>query len=296
MEIVAQNLGKQYQDGFDALSQVTLVMERGTVNGLLGPNGAGKTTFLRMCATLEQPTAGTLMVLDRNVSDRHSQRQIRSHLGYLPQEFQLYTELKCEEFLAYVATLKGIGARSVRREIQRVLGEVNLLNAARRRIGALSGGMKQRIGIAQALLGQPKILILDEPTAGLDPQERARLRNLLLNLMNRCLIVLSTHMVEDAAQMCSSIFVLRNGQLAFEGSPEELASKPKGFVWEVETKAEIVLAGAKILGSVAVKNGTRYRILANTKPYPNARLVSVPTLEDGYIFLDESDESKFQET
>jgi ABC-type multidrug transport system ATPase subunit len=286
MEIVAHQLDKQYRNGAQALKQVSLTLQAGTVNGLLGPNGAGKTTFLRMCATLEQPSAGWLTVMNRNVVQRREHRYIRHHLGYLPQDFQLYADLRCEEFLAYAATLKGLDARSIRQEIHRVLDIVNLLSDARKRIGVLSGGMKQRVGLAQALLGQPKVLILDEPTAGLDPQERIRLRNLLAGLADQCLIILSTHIVEDIAQICSNVVVLQRGRLAFEGAPATLAAMPRGRVWEVEPHTDLDLADTRLLGSRAGTGGIRHRIYAPSRPHPDAQPVAEPTLEDGYMCLD----------
>ena len=274
MEIVAHQLDKQYRNGAQALKQVSLTLQAGTVNGLLGPNGAGKTTFLRMCATLEQPSAGWLTVMNRNVVQRRE------------QDFQLYAELRCEEFLAYAATLKGLDARSIRQEAHRVLDTVNLLSEARKRIGVLSGGMKQRVGLAQALLGQPKVLILDEPTAGLDPQERIRLRNLLAGLADQCLIILSTHIVDDIAQICSNVVVLQQGRLAFEGAPATLAAMPRGRVWEVEPHIDLDLADTQLLGSRAGTGGVRHRIYAPSRPHPDAQPVAEPTLEDGYMCLD----------
>ena len=287
MEIVACGLGKQYRNGTVALEQISTALGAGTVHGLLGPNGAGKSTFLRLCATLEQPSVGSLTVMDWNIADRDECRNIRRHLGYLPQAFQLYDELNCEEFLAYAGTMKELAARAMRREVQRVLEAVNLSQEARKRIGTLSGGMKQRVGLAQALLGQPRVLILDEPTSGLDPQERSSLRRLLAAMAEECLILLSTHIVEDVAQICSHVVVLQQGRLAFQGTPATLAATPKDCIWEVETDAGLVLADAKLLDSMATATGTRYRIWARTKPHPEAQPVAEPTLEDGYLCLEE---------
>lgn len=285
MEIEAQHVAKQFAKEVTALNDITLDLKSGTVNGLLGPNGAGKTTFLRLCATMEQPSGGTLTVMGRDVTQRAERRHIRGRLGYLPQEFQLYDELNCDEFLAYAATLKELDSNSIRSEVQRVLDAVNLTRQARRRINTLSGGMKQRVGLAQALLGQPQLLILDEPTAGLDPEERGRLRNLLASLADQCLILLSTHIVEDVAQICSHVSVLHQGRLAFHGIPEELAASQMGCVWELDSVSQMDGLGALLLSSKALTEGTRYRLWSKTKPHSAARLVDEPTLADGYLCL-----------
>lgn len=285
MEIEAQHVAKQFAKEVTALNDITLDLKSGTVNGLLGPNGAGKTTFLRLCATMEQPSGGTLTVMGRDVTQRAERRHIRGRLGYLPQEFQLYDELNCDEFLAYAATLKELDSNSIRSEVQRVLDAVNLTRQARRRINTLSGGMKQRVGLAQALLGQPQLLILDEPTAGLDPEERGRLRNLLASLADQCLILLSTHIVEDVAQICSHVSVLHQGRLAFHGIPEALAASQMGCVWELDSVSQMDGLGALLLSSKALTEGTRYRLWSETKPHSAARLVDEPTLADGYLCL-----------
>lgn len=288
MDIKAHSLGKQFGRDITALHDITLDWKAGTVNGLLGPNGAGKTTLLRLCATLEQPSTGTLSIMSRDITQRQERRHIRGQLGYLPQEFQLYDELNCDEFLAYAATLKELDTRTIRREVRRVLEAVNLTREARRKIGTLSGGMKQRVGLAQALLGHPRLLILDEPTGGLDPEERGRLRNLLASMADSCLIILSTHIVEDVAQICSHVTVLHQGRLAFQGTPEALSASPKGHVWEwdsQETLTTLTIPGSLLLSSRAMTTGTRYRVWSETKPHSTAQQVEEPTLADGYLCL-----------
>ncbi len=286
MEIAANNLAKQYPNGVVALNHIDLFQQAGEVHGLLGPNGAGKSTFLRLCATLEQPTSGTLQINTWDVQSRSERRHIRRHLGYLPQTFRLYEELTPVEFLAYVCTLKEVTTPAAK-EIARVLEAVHLTDEAHRRIGTFSGGMKQRVGIAQALLGDPRVLILDEPTAGLDPQERSRLRNLLASLADSCLVLLSTHIVDDINQLCAKVAVIYQGDLCFHDAPEALAARAHGHLWELETNETLTLLGgeATILGSVPTLHGTRYRVEAATRPHDEARLVEDPSLEDGYLFL-----------
>ena len=285
MEIVAHSLQKQYPKGVIALKPLDLTQRAGSVHGLLGPNGAGKSTFLRLCATLEQPTSGTLHIHTWDVRSRTERRNIRSHLGYLPQTFRLFEELTPIEFLAYMCNLKEL-ACSIPKEVARVLEAVNLTEDAQRRIGTFSGGMKQRVGIAQALLGEPRVLILDEPTAGLDPHERSQLRNLLANLAEHCLVLLSTHIVEDVAQLCAQVAVLYQGQLCFHDTPESLAARACGYIWELVADEILVNpSGVEVLGSTPTPQGTRYRLGSDFQPHAEAHPVAVPTLEDGYLRL-----------
>jgi len=285
MEIVANGLTKQYPNGVVALQHIDLSQQAGEVYGLLGPNGAGKSTFLRLCATLEQPTSGMLQINSWNVRSRSERRLIRRCLGYLPQTFRLYEDLTPMEFLAYVCTLKEL-AGSATKEIARVLEAVNLTDCAQRRIGTFSGGMKQRVGIAQALLGEPRVLILDEPTAGLDPHERSQLRNLLATLADSCLVLLSTHIVEDITQLCAKVTVLHQGNLCFHDSPQALATRVHGRLWELETSENLTLLGdAAILGSIPTHRGTRYRLEAAVQPHAKAKPIDNPSLEDGYLYL-----------
>ncbi len=287
MHIEATGLTRHYPKGIVALAPLTLTLAHGAVHGLLGPNGAGKSTFLRLCATLDQPTSGTLHVLDRDVQKRVARRQIRRRLGYLPQVFAVSGDLTPLEYLAYMCSLKGL--EQAGREISRVLEAVNMTAEAHRRMGTFSGGMKQRIGLAQALLGTPQLLILDEPTAGLDPHERNSLRNLLAEMAARCLIVLSTHIVEDVAHLCSCVTVLYQGQMRFHGNPATMVDQARRHIWEVETDADLVLAQARLLGRVPSATGTRYRLIAEAQPHPEARLITSLTLEDGYLYLCSSD-------
>ena len=286
MEMVARDLTKRYRDDTVALADFTHTWHPGVVHGLLGANGAGKTTLLRMCATLERPTAGTLEVGTWNVQERAARRHIRTHLGYKPQVFQLYDELTATEFLAYMGRLKGLepGEASIS-AIHRVLEQVNLEREVHRRLGTFSGGMKQRVCLAQALLGTPRLLLLDEPTAGLDPAERTRLHSLLAVLAAHALILLSTHLTEDVARLCDQVTVLQHGRQVFQGSPQALAYRAHGRVWELEAPSDLILSDTVVLGRIPVATGIRYRLYADRVPHPAAVLVDQPTLEDGYLSL-----------
>lgn len=289
MQIEAAGLTRRYSGGTVALELLTLTLAQGAVHGLLGPNGAGKSTFLRLCATLDQPTAGTLHIHRWDVRRRADRRAIRRCLGYLPQTFAVSGDLTPVEYLAYMCSLKELEGPAAP-EIDRVLEAVHLTAEAHRRMGTFSGGMTQRIGLAQALLGTPQLLILDEPTAGLDPHERSRLRHLLADMADRCLIILSTHIVEDVAHLCSQVTVLDRGRLRFHDSPATMVAQARGRIWEVETDDDLVLAHARLLGRTPSATGTRYRFLAETRPHPEARLVTSPTLEDGYLCLCDVDD------
>jgi ABC-type multidrug transport system ATPase subunit len=203
-----------------AVDGVTLRLGTG-LHGLLGPNGAGKSTLLRIAATVTRPTAGRLVLDDTDVLARPA--VLRRTLGYLPQDFAAYPNLTAREFLDYLAAAKGIPARAARAQIEELLELVNLSSAGRRRLGGFSGGMLRRVGIAQALLGDPRVLIVDEPTAGLDPEERARFRALLARLAVDRTVVLSTHIVSDIAEVATEVAVLVGGRLLFHGPPRELA-------------------------------------------------------------------------
>ena len=286
MEMVARDLTKCYRDGTIALANFTHTWHSGVVHGLLGANGAGKTTLLRMCATLERPTAGLLQVGAWNVQERAARRHIRTYLGYKPQVFQFYDELTATEFLAYMGRLKGLETGQVGLQtIHRVLEQVNLAGVAQRPLGSFSGGMKQRVCLAQALLGSPRLLLLDEPTAGLDPAERTRLYSLLAELAAHALILLSTHLTEDVARLCDQVTVLQQGRQVFQGSPQTLADRAHGRVWELEAPPNLILSDTVVLAQTPVATGIRYRLYADRAPHPSAVPVSRPTLEDSYLYL-----------
>jgi len=289
MSLILQEVSKRYQGApRDALHDVTLICDRG-VFGLLGPNGAGKTTLMRILATLIAPTSGYVEVEGYNVVDEP--HQARPLIGYVPQEYTLYTHLTAWEFLDYMAGLSGL--YKPERKIEQVLSLVGLLSVAQQRLGTFSGGMKQRVAIAQALLHEPPVLLVDEPTAGLDPAERVRFRNLLTDLGHERTVLLSTHIVEDISATCGQVAVLHQGRIVFQGSVGSLISLAEGRVWEArvpfEQKEGVRAAGFYIVSSHHVDNGLiQIRFLSSTTspapPLPHTRPVP-PTIEDAYLLL-----------
>jgi ABC-2 type transport system ATP-binding protein len=267
-----------------ALDQVTLQINTGMF-GLLGPNGAGKTTLLRIIATLLKPTHGRVTVDGFDVSDRRQKWVIKQLLGFLPQELGLYNGLSPVEFLDYIATLKNLHNPHVRAEaVAQVMALTGLRTVAHQRIGTLSGGMKRRVGIAQALLGDPQLLIVDEPTAGLDPEERVRFRNLLAGLATERIVILSTHIVEDIAATCNMMAVLDQGRVRFHGVPSALIAAAEGQAWEVEIPLNQSPPVSWCIASrVLAVESLRLRVVGE-QPDQSARLV-VPTLEEAYLAL-----------
>jgi ABC-2 type transport system ATP-binding protein len=259
-----------------ALDEVDLTLERG-ITGLLGPNGAGKTTLLSILATVNEPDAGRVSVLGLDPRDTQERVEIRRRLGYLPQELGYHQHFTVAAFLDYVAILKEITDRRRRaEEVARVLAAIGLEARARTRVRALSGGMRQRLGIAQALLGQPDLLVLDEPTAGLDPEQRLRFRELLSDLPGDPVIVLSTHQADDIAAICPQVVVLLQGRVRFAGTPAELAATAAGRVWAADARnphAHLSWRGGD----------NRWRHIGDDVP-ASAELVT-PAVEDGYLLL-----------
>lgn len=231
MQIRVQNLSKTYPNGVEALKDITLTIDAGMF-GLLGPNGAGKSTFMRILATLEVPTAGEAFVDEWHLS-RH-RKQIRASLGYLPQFFGTYPKITAFEFLTFMARLNGVPRRRCEEIALQMLENVGLSEARDRKVKTYSGGMLRRLGIAQALLGEPRLLIVDEPTTGLDPEERIRFRNLLAELSRDRVIILSTHIVGDISSTCEDLALLSHGKLVYHGSPAGLIAQAKGKVWQLE--------------------------------------------------------------
>jgi ABC-type multidrug transport system ATPase subunit len=282
--IEIHNLRKVYRKNTIALEDITLSINSG-MYGLLGPNGAGKTTLLRILATLIRPTSGSVEIDGHSINQPDSKWKIRRILGYLPQELALYDDLTALEFLEFIAALKRIAPGARRQGIHHSIEVTGLTSVSRRPLKTFSGGMKRRVGIAQALIGEPKLIIVDEPTAGLDPEERVRFRNLLAGLADRRTILLSTHIVEDVAQTCSQLAVLRRGVLVFVGAVDEMVRQVDGKVWEFESSRNHPLSPNEILvASVPGLTETRYRVLSDVQPQSAARSVS-PTLEDAYLWL-----------
>jgi ABC-2 type transport system ATP-binding protein len=273
--VCAGGLSRRY-GSIRALDDVDLTLERG-ITGLLGPNGAGKTTLLSILATVSEPDAGRVSVFGLDPRDAAERVEIRRRLGYLPQELGYHRHFTVAAFLDYVAILKEItGRRRRAEEVARVLAAVGLEARARTRIRALSGGMRQRLGIAQALLGSPDLLILDEPTAGLDPEQRLRFRELLSDLPGGPVVVLSTHQADDIAAICPRVVVLLQGRVHFAGTPAELAGAAAGRVWaadERDSRAHLSWRGGD----------NRWRHIGDQQP-AGAELVT-PTVEDGYLLL-----------
>ena len=229
MELVIRHLSKTYPNGVRALADVSLTIPNGMF-GLLGPNGAGKSTLMRTIATLQRPDAGTIQLGDLDVLARPD--ELRQRLGYLPQEFGLYPNLSAEMVLDHFAQLKGVSDRRERRAlVDALLRQVNLRDVRAKRVGGFSGGMKQRLGIAIALAGQPRLLIVDEPTAGLDPTERRRFLNLLAEISEEVIVILSTHIVDDVRELCQRMAILNRGQVVLAGDPRDTLEAMRGRVW-----------------------------------------------------------------
>jgi ABC-type multidrug transport system ATPase subunit len=284
MQLSIQNLGKQYKRDFWGLKDFSLEIKPGIL-GLLGPNGAGKSTFMRMLATITKPTDGSITWNGTDVVK--SPDILRDVLGYLPQDFGVYPNLNAVEFLEYMAAIKGLDANSAKKRIDELLQLTNLVQAAKRPLGGYSGGMKQRVGIAQALLNDPQLLIVDEPTAGLDPEERVRFRNLLSDLSGERIVILSTHIVSDVEATATNIALLNKGQLLREAAPENLLKEIENKVWEWTIHSDDLSALKQkhiISGTIRRCGGVQVRVVSESKPDANAQTVS-PNLEDAYLFF-----------
>jgi ABC-type multidrug transport system ATPase subunit len=284
LDLSIDAVGKQYRRGAWALRDLSLQLGPGVL-GLLGPNGAGKSTLMRILATITQATTGR--VTWNGIDIARAPDAVRAALGYLPQDFGVYPNLNAVEFLEYIAAIKGLDGRAARRRIDELLQLVNLAEAARRPLGGYSGGMKQRVGIAQALLNDPQLLIVDEPTVGLDPEERVRFRNLLSDLSGQRIVILSTHIVSDVEATASDIAIINRGQLLTHAAPEALLQAVSGQVWEwVIPSADLPAARQRFLisGAVRTGEGVRLRAVAETAPAPDAQ-PAAPALEDAYLRL-----------
>jgi ABC-2 type transport system ATP-binding protein len=283
MRIEISGLTKTYRGKGPALDGLDLVVPTGMF-GLLGANGAGKTTLMRILAGLLRPTAGQVRIGEYDVTARAGRQAVQRMLGYLPQDLGVYPDLTAREFLDYIALLKGIDDRSARRRrVGELLDVVALTADADRRLRGYSGGMRRRVGIAQALLADPRLLIVDEPTAGLDPEERIRFRTLLSQLAGQRTVLLSTHIVDDVAQTCRELAVLATGRLVFRGTVEDLTRRADGRVWTVVTPGPAPVIGT-IVSALPHDGGMRYRVVGAQPPVPEARPAD-PNLEDGYLAL-----------
>ncbi len=282
MQLSIENVSKRYGSGNWALRNFSLNLAPGVL-GLLGPNGAGKTTLMSILATITRATEGRVTWNGADLATHPD--TLRATLGYLPQDFGVYPNLNAVEFLEYLAAVKGLDATSARRRIDELLNLVNLSDARKRPLGGYSGGMKQRVGIAQALLNDPQLLIVDEPTAGLDPEERVRFRNLLSELSGERIVILSTHIVSDVEATATDIALISQGTLVAHASPEDLLRKVEGKVWEcIIPSVDLNAARQRHLISNTARrsDGVHARVLSDDPPDGAAPLV--PNLEDAYLY------------
>jgi ABC-2 type transport system ATP-binding protein len=282
MELNIAGVSKRYGHDVWGLRDFSLRLGPGVL-GLLGPNGAGKSTLMKILATITRATRGT--VTWDGVDIARNPDALREVLGYLPQDFGVYPNLNPVEFLEYIAAAKGLAAHQARRKIESLLALVNLTDARQRPLREFSGGMRQRVGIAQALLNDPRLLIVDEPTAGLDPEERVRFRSLLSDLSGERIVILSTHIVSDVEAVASSIAVISQGRLVTHAAPEALLGALEGRVWECVMSSE-GLEDARprllITGTARRADGVHVRVVTPGPPLPGAKALS-PTLEDAYL-------------
>ena len=279
MELKIQNVSMTYPSGKQALKGLNLDLKSPSLIGLLGPNGAGKSTLMKLLVAALMPTEGSILV--DGAPQNKVEGKLKASLGYLPQDFGLFEELSVTQFLDYMAALKGL--RSPQAAIREVIRAVNLEEKARAKIRTLSGGQRQRVGIAQALLGDPPFLIFDEPTVGLDPEERIHFRNLFSRTAQDRLVLLSTHIIEDVQSVCDRLVVIDHGQILFTGTPEQLIQAAEGHVgvfWEREAGQE---QGLHITARVNTSQGVRCRAVADALPAYVQR--SEPSLEDAYLYL-----------
>jgi len=286
MKIVIDDLNKLYKNGNQALKDVHLEIESGMF-GLLGPNGAGKTTLMRILVTLMKPSSGNVSVDELDL--QKDRRAIRAMMGYLPQDFRFFAKLKTWEFLDYVACLAGLrDSKTRKKEVEKMLEQVGLYEARDRNANKLSGGMKRRLGIAQALIGEPKIVVVDEPTTGLDPEERIRFRNLLAEMSQKeIIIILSTHIVGDISSTCNNMALLNNGEVVFNQAPENLIEKAKGHVWSIEaidSELDTIKEKYPVISTVPSENGWEVHVVADKlEGFPGKQVD--PNLEHAYVYF-----------
>lgn len=285
MLIEIKGLNQIYPNGNHALKDINLEFGTGMF-GLLGPNGAGKSSLMRIIVTLMKPTSGVVLVNGKDI--QKNRKELRSILGYLPQDFRFFTSLKTWEFLDYSGSLAGLKNRKERlAEVDRLLDQVGLLEVRDRQANKLSGGMKRRLGIAQALIGNPKIIVVDEPTTGLDPDERIRFRNILSQLSQQeVTIILSTHIVGDISSTCQGMALLNKGNLAFNGSPENLVKNAEGHVFSLNLNSyeyNMVKERYNVISTIPVETGWEVQIVADEAPEYNAKSI-IPNIEHAYVY------------
>lgn len=283
MQLTISNVSKTYANGLKALTDVNLTIAPGMF-GLLGPNGAGKSTLMRTIATLQDPDTGSIMLGDIDVIKQ--KEELRKVLGYLPQDFGFYPKVNAEDMLHHFAVLKGINNKSERKEIcDALLNQTNLYEARKRNLSEYSGGMRQRFGIAQALLGNPKLIIVDEPTAGLDPAERNRFHNILSDLGENIIVILSTHIVEDIKNLCPRMVIMNRGQVLLDGKPSDTIAAMRNTIWKLmidKSELDTYKNKYKIISAKVVEGKVLIHVKSDSIPDANFSVVE-PDLEDVYF-------------
>lgn len=283
MELRIQDVSKTYPNGVQALKQIDLTIPCG-MYGLLGPNGAGKSTLMRILATLQEPDRGSIRLGGIDVLNQ--KEEVRQTLGYLPQEFGVYPKVSAESLLDYFALIKGVAGRRARKEVvEALLRQTNLWDVRKQKLGGYSGGMRQRFGVAVALLGNPKLLIVDEPTAGLDPAERVRFLNLLSELGENSVVLLSTHIVEDVSELCSRMAIIDRGEILLEAEPLRAVADLRGRIWRrVIAKPELAALEREhaVISTKLLAGRTLVHVYGDTSPGPGFEPVE-PDLEDVYF-------------
>ena len=283
MKLTVENISKTYPNGVEALKNVSLEITNG-IFGLLGPNGAGKSTLMRTIAALQEADDGSIMLGDIDVAK--DKQALREMLGYLPQEFGVYPKVSAIDLLDHMAIMKGIADAQIRKEqVESLLYQVNLWESKEQKLGTFSGGMKQRFGIAQALLGDPKLIIVDEPTAGLDPMQRNRFHNLLSEIGENVIVILSTHIVDDVSDLCNDMAIILNGELKLSGKPLELIKKIEGKVWQgliEKDVAETLEDDERLISKRLYMGKVKVRLLSDGEPMKGFKL-NEPEIEDLYF-------------
>ncbi|MFC6974464.1 ABC transporter ATP-binding protein [Halomicroarcula sp. GCM10025709] len=282
MKLAAESLGKQYRENTWGIRDVTIEMEEG-IHGLLGPNGAGKSTLMKILTTVMKPSTGKVHWNGTDIIN--SPAAVRSELGYLPQDFGVYPDLTAEEFLEYIAALRGLNSEAASARIEEMLALTNLQWARDDKLKSFSGGMRQRVGIAQALVNDPNLLVVDEPTVGLDPEERVRFRNVLSNTANDRIVILSTHIVPDVEATANRVALLDRGHLVTHTRPEDLVQRVSGKVYECTISRSALgrlSEDYQVCSTVQRSDGIKVRVIGNSQPADDAKPVE-PTLEDAYL-------------
>lgn len=284
MELQIKNLSKTYANGVQAIKNVTLTIPQGMF-GLLGPNGAGKSSLMRTIATLQEPDEGSIHLGDLDVL--REKEEVRKVLGYLPQEFGVYPKISAEVLLDHLAVLKGISNKPERKElVEALLHKTNLYSHRKKNLGGYSGGMKQRFGIAQALLAEPKLIIVDEPTAGLDPAERNRFHNLLAEIGENTVVILSTHIVDDVRELCTNMAIIHMGEVLLQGNPANAIKGIAGKIWRKRIEKSEIESYKSMYNVISEKmfaGKPEIRIFHDSQPDPSFEAVE-SNLEDVYFF------------